>query len=118
MHAEYYEVPPETAQAINKTHQEGNRVIAIGTTTTRTLETVAEESGQVKADKGWTDIFIYPGYEFKAVDGLITNFHLPESTLIMMVAALAGKELIFNAYQTAKDKGYRFYSFGDGMLIL
>ncbi len=118
MHSEYYEVPAETAQMIEKTKKAGKKVIAVGTTTTRTLETVADKQGKITSDKGWTDIFIYPGYQFKAIDGLITNFHLPESTLIMMVAAFAGKEQIFNAYETAKEKGYRFYSFGDGMLIL
>ena len=118
MHAEYFEVSKEAAQAINRVKEKGNKIFAIGTTTTRTLETVAKEDGGIKADKGWTDIFIYPGYEFKAIDALVTNFHLPESTLIMMVSAFGGQDIIFNAYKVAKEENYRFYSFGDGMLIL
>ncbi|MGM0500969.1 MAG: tRNA preQ1(34) S-adenosylmethionine ribosyltransferase-isomerase QueA [Bacillota bacterium] len=118
MHAEYYEISAKTAEIINQTKKEGNKVFAVGTTTTRTLETVATEDGLVKPEKGWTDIFIYPGYQFKNIDALITNFHLPESTLIMLVSAFAGKELTMKAYQHAVDEEYRFYSFGDGMLIL
>ncbi|GAB6138301.1 tRNA preQ1(34) S-adenosylmethionine ribosyltransferase-isomerase QueA [Halanaerobaculum tunisiense] len=118
MHAEYYEVSKEAAQLINETKEAGNRVFAVGTTTTRTLETVANDKGQIEAEQGWTDIFIYPGYNFKAIDALITNFHLPQSTLIMMVAALAGQERILTAYQKAIEEEYRFYSLGDGMLIL
>ncbi|AGB41771.1 S-adenosylmethionine:tRNA ribosyltransferase-isomerase [Halobacteroides halobius DSM 5150] len=118
MHSEYYEVSQETAQLINQTKKKGKRVFAVGTTTTRTLETVVSEDGQIEAKKGWTDIFIYPGYNFKAIDALITNFHLPQSTLIMMVAALAGKSRILTAYQRAIEEEYRFYSLGDGMLII
>ena len=118
MHAEYYEISEETAQIINRAKIEGDRVFAVGTTTTRTLETVAEEDGMVQADKGWTDIFIYPGYQFKGIDALITNFHLPESTLIMLVSAFAGQSEAMQAYQHAVAEEYRFYSFGDGMLIL
>ncbi|MBM7556272.1 tRNA preQ1(34) S-adenosylmethionine ribosyltransferase-isomerase QueA [Halanaerobacter jeridensis] len=118
MHSEYYEVSAEAAEIINQTKEEGNKIFAVGTTTTRTLETVADEDGYVKADKGWTDIFIYPGYEFKNIDALITNFHLPESTLIMLVSAFAGKEETMKAYQHAVAEEYRFYSFGDGMLLI
>lgn len=118
MHAEYYEVSSEAARVINKTKKEGHKVFAVGTTTTRTLETVADEDGRLQAEKGWTDIFIYPGYEFKSIDALITNFHLPESTLIMLVSAFAGQERTMEAYQHAVDEEYRFYSFGDGMLLL
>jgi S-adenosylmethionine:tRNA ribosyltransferase-isomerase len=118
MHSEYYEVSAETAKTINKTKENGNKVFAVGTTTTRTLETVADENGYIAADKGWTDIFIYPGYQFKIIDALITNFHLPESTLIMLVSAFASKELTMQAYQYAVEREYRFYSFGDGMLII
>ena len=118
MHAEYYEISEETAQIINRAKIEGDRVFAVGTTTTRTLETVAEEDVMVQADKGWTDIFIYPGYQFKGIDALITNFHLPESTLIMLVSAFAGQSEAMQAYQHAVAEEYRFYSFGDGMLIL
>ncbi|MGM0471595.1 MAG: tRNA preQ1(34) S-adenosylmethionine ribosyltransferase-isomerase QueA [Bacillota bacterium] len=118
MHAEYYEVSSESAEIINQTKEKGNRVIAVGTTVTRTLETVATNEGEVKADKGWTDIFIYPGYEFKAIDGLLTNFHLPESTLIMLVSAFADQDKVMNAYQHAIEEEYRFYSFGDAMLVI
>ncbi|QUI24139.1 tRNA preQ1(34) S-adenosylmethionine ribosyltransferase-isomerase QueA [Vallitalea pronyensis] len=117
MHAEYYWVDKEEADKINETKAQGGRVIAVGTTSSRTLESIADEKGYVKATKGWTDIFIYPGYTFKAVDGLITNFHLPESTLIMLVSALAGREHVLHAYQEAVDKAYRFFSFGDAMFI-
>lgn len=117
MHSEYYEVTSEAADLINKTRQEGGRIIAVGTTSTRTLETVADENGFVKPCGGWTQIFIYPGYKFKCIDALITNFHLPESTLIMLVSALAGRENILNAYNTAVAEKYRFFSFGDAMFI-
>ncbi|MBT9175884.1 MAG: S-adenosylmethionine:tRNA ribosyltransferase-isomerase [Firmicutes bacterium] len=118
MHSEYYEVSPETAAAINRARQRGNKVIVVGTTPLRTLETLADERGHVQAASGWTDIFIYPGHRFRAVDGLITNFHLPKSTLIMLVAALAGRENVLNAYQAAILERYRFFSFGDAMLII
>ena len=118
MHAEYYEVSKQTAKKINQAKENGNKVVTVGTTSTRTLETVAKQTGLVEADKGWTDIFIYPGYEFKAADALITNFHLPKSTLIMMISAFYDKEKIMNAYQHAIDNDYRFYSFGDAMVII
>jgi S-adenosylmethionine:tRNA ribosyltransferase-isomerase len=118
MHEEYYEVPEETAQLVNATKREGGRVIAVGTTSVRTLETVATRHGKVVADSGWTGIFIYPGYQWKVVDGLLTNFHLPKSTLIMLVSSLAGRELVLKAYQEAVRERYRFFSFGDAMLVL
>ncbi|MBT9133891.1 MAG: S-adenosylmethionine:tRNA ribosyltransferase-isomerase [Firmicutes bacterium] len=118
MHSEYYEVGPETAAAINRARERGNRVVVVGTTPLRTLETIADGTGNVPASSGWTDIFIYPGHRFRAVDGLITNFHLPKSTLIMLVAALAGRENVLNAYQAAILERYRFFSFGDAMLII
>lgn len=117
MHSEYYEVTAEAAEKINNTRWNGGRIIAVGTTSVRTLETVADENGMLKAASGDTSIFIYPGYKFKAVDALITNFHLPESTLLMLVSALAGKENVFNAYETAVKEKYRFFSFGDAMFI-
>ena len=117
MHSEFYMIEQEEADKINKAKENGGRVIAVGTTSSRTLESVADENGRIKKSSGWTDIFIYPGYEFKIVDCLITNFHLPESTLIMLVSALAGKENINKAYQTAIEEKYRFYSFGDAMFI-
>lgn len=117
MHSEHYEVPEETAALIKETKQNGGRVISVGTTSCRTLESVAKEYGEVKACDGWTEIFIYPPYEFKVLDGLITNFHLPESTLIMLVSAFAGYDSIMNAYQTAVEEKYRFFSFGDAMFI-
>ncbi len=117
MHAEYYEISKETAKVINLTKQTGGRIFAVGTTSTRVLETVVDINGRVKSSKGWTDIFIYPGYAFKAVDCLITNFHLPKSTLIMLVSAFAGKEKILKAYTEAIENKYRFFSFGDAMLI-
>lgn len=117
MHSEYYEVSVETAEKINNRRRKGGRVIAVGTTTVRTLETVAE--GEViHPGKGWTDIFIYPGYEFQAVDVMLTNFHLPKSTLLMLVSAFAGTEKIKEAYRQAVEKRYRFFSFGDAMLII
>lgn len=117
MHFEHYELPQNTADLINETHKNGGRVVAVGTTSCRTLETVAHLEGGIKAAEGWTGIFIYPGYEFKAIDCLITNFHLPESTLIMLVSALAGRENILSAYKKAIEEKYRFYSFGDAMFI-
>ena len=118
MHSEHYEIPEETAKIINETKQNGGRVIAVGTTTCRTLESVATMYGEIKPCHGFTDIFIYPGYTFKTIDGLITNFHLPESTLIMLVSAFAGYDNIMNAYKTAVEEKYRFFSFGDAMAIL
>jgi S-adenosylmethionine:tRNA ribosyltransferase-isomerase len=119
MHAEYYEIPPETAEAIESAKAAGKRIIAVGTTSCRTLETVGRDNGgKVVASSGWTDIFIYPGYSFQVIDGLLTNFHLPKSTLVMLVSALAGRENILRAYQTAIEHEYRFFSFGDAMLIL
>lgn len=117
MHAEFYNIDEQNAQIINETKKEGKRVIAVGTTSCRTLETVADANGYVKASSGWTDIFIYPGYKFKIIDGLITNFHLPESTLIMLVSAFAGRENIMRAYNIAVKEKYRFFSFGDAMFI-
>jgi len=118
MHSEYYEVTQETANIINDTKANGGRVFAVGTTSTRTLESVVDENGLVQPSKGWTEIFIYPGYEFKVIDGLITNFHLPESTLIMLVSALSTKDRIMNAYKVAVEEEYRFFSFGDAMLLI
>ncbi|MDH8677144.1 tRNA preQ1(34) S-adenosylmethionine ribosyltransferase-isomerase QueA [Fusibacter bizertensis] len=118
MHSEYYILDEENAQIINKAKAAGGRIISVGTTSTRTLETIAEENGHVKAQSGWTEIFIYPGYKFKLVDGLITNFHLPESTLIMLVSAFLDKKTVLDAYQLAVDEKYRFFSFGDAMLII
>ncbi len=117
MHSEYYEISQEAADTINETRKNGGRIIAVGTTSVRTLETVADEDGTLRAASGDTSIFIYPGYKFKAVDGLITNFHLPESTLLMLVSAFSSKENIFNAYKTAVAEKYRFFSFGDAMFI-
>ncbi len=117
MHSEYYEITEETAEQINRAHREGGRVICVGTTSCRTLETAADEDGILHAGCGWTDIFIYPGYRFKILDALITNFHLPQSTLIMLVSALAGREHILAAYEEAVRQRYRFFSFGDAMFI-
>ncbi len=117
MHSEHYELPQQTADLINETKQNGGRVISVGTTSCRTLESVAQKEGCVKASEGWTDIFIYPGFQFKVLDGLITNFHLPESTLIMLVSAFAGYDNVMNAYRTAVAEKYRFFSFGDAMFI-
>ncbi len=117
MHSEYYIVEESQAELINNTRKNGGRIISVGTTSTRTLESVTDEEGIVHAQSGWTKIFIYPGYKFKAVDCLITNFHLPESTLIMLVSALAGKENVLNAYNEAVKERYRFFSFGDAMFI-
>ena len=110
-------IPEQTAQIVNETKRSGGRVIAVGTTSCRTLESFAEPDGMLTARSGWTNIFIYPGYTFRCIDALITNFHLPESTLIMLVSALAGRENILHAYQTAVAKRYRFFSFGDAMFI-
>ena len=110
-------VDEEAARIINETKDSGGRVIAVGTTSTRTLETVADEKGRVRPCSGWTQIFIYPGYTFRCIDALITNFHLPESTLLMLVSALASREKILNAYAIAVQERYRFFSFGDAMLI-
>lgn len=118
MHSEYFEVSAEAAETINSAKREGRRVIAVGTTSVRTLESAADESGFIKSQKGNTQIFIYPPYKFKCVDALITNFHLPESTLIMLVAALTGREKILELYKTAVNERYRFFSFGDAMLVL
>lgn len=117
MHSEYYVLPQETADLINKTKANGGRVISVGTTATRTLETAGLDGLPLSAKSGWTDIFIYPGKQFNVIDGLITNFHLPESTLIMLVSALAGRENVLNAYETAVEERYRFFSFGDAMYI-
>ncbi|GGJ83999.1 S-adenosylmethionine:tRNA ribosyltransferase-isomerase [Lentibacillus kapialis] len=119
MHAEFYHMSKETADALSSVRANGGRIITVGTTSTRTLETIARDNGGKFAESsGWTDIFIYPPYDFQAIDGLITNFHLPKSTLIMMVSALAGRENIMHAYQEAIKERYRFFSFGDAMLIL
>ena len=118
MHSEFYVVEEEEAEKINKAKAAGGRVICVGTTSCRTLESATGEDGILKAGSGWTDIFIYPGYQFKILDALITNFHLPESTLVMLVSALAGREHVLNAYQKAVEEKYRFFSFGDAMLIL
>ncbi len=118
MHTEYYEIKEENAKLINEARNAGGRIFCVGTTSCRVLESVADENGFVKAEKGETNIFIYPGYKFKIVDALITNFHLPESTLIMLVSSLAGRENILNAYKEAVEKRYRFFSFGDAMLII
>jgi S-adenosylmethionine:tRNA ribosyltransferase-isomerase len=118
MHSEYYRILPEAAERICLAQKEGRRVIAVGTTSARTLEAIADTNGMVQAGEGWTDIFIYPGYRFRAIDGLITNFHFPKSTLLMLVSAFAGLELTRQAYSLAIKEGYRFYSFGDAMLIL
>lgn len=119
MHAEFYQVTEGTARLLNEVREKGGRIITVGTTSTRTLETIATANdGKFVSDSGWTNIFIYPGYEFKAIDGMITNFHLPKSTLIMLVSALAGRENVLHAYQTAVKEKYRFFSFGDAMLIV
>lgn len=117
MHSEFYMVSQDAADKINKAKKEGHRVIAVGTTSTRTLESAADENGMLKETSGWTEIFIYPGYQFKVIDALITNFHLPESTLVMLVSALAGREHVLAAYQKAVEEKYRFFSFGDAMFI-
>ena len=118
MHSEFYIVEEDQAKLINDTKKAGKRVISVGTTSCRTLESATGEDGILRAGSGWTEIFIYPGYHFKMIDGLITNFHLPESTLLMLVSALAGKENIMHAYETAVQEKYRFFSFGDAMIII
>ncbi|MGD6895153.1 tRNA preQ1(34) S-adenosylmethionine ribosyltransferase-isomerase QueA [Bacillus infantis] len=119
MHAEYYQVTEGTARLLNEVRENGGRIITVGTTSTRTLETIADANeGRFEAGSGWTSIFIYPGYRFKAIDGMITNFHLPKSTLIMLISALAGRENVLNAYNEAVKERYRFFSFGDAMLII
>ncbi len=118
MHSEFYMVEEEEAEKINDTRRKGGRIICVGTTSCRTVESAAGEEGMVRAGSGWTDIFIYPGYRFKVLDCLVTNFHLPESTLVMLVSALAGREHVLNAYEEAVKERYRFFSFGDAMLIL
>lgn len=117
MHSEYYSMTADVAKLLTETKQNGKRIIAVGTTSTRTLETIMSKYNEFKECSGWTNIFIYPGYEFKAIDCLSTNFHLPKSTLVMLVSALAGRENILNAYQTAVNEKYRFFSFGDAMFI-
>jgi len=118
MHSEHYEVSEQTAEAINSARAAGGRVVAVGTTTVRTLESAADAGGRVMPGTGWTSIFIYPGYVFRATDAMVTNFHLPKSTLIMMVSAFAGREFVLDAYRRAVQEEYRFFSFGDAMLIL
>lgn len=117
MHAEFYRIDEENARLINEAKNQGHRVVAVGTTSTRTLESIVNEQGRVEAGSGWTDIFIYPGKEVRLVDALITNFHLPESTLLMLVSAMVGRERILSAYRTAVEERYRFFSFGDAMFI-
>ena len=117
MHSEYYIVEKSEAEKINNAKKNGNRVICVGTTSCRTVESAANENGEIVASEGWTNIFIYPGYKFKIVDRLITNFHLPESTLIMLVSALSSKDIVLNAYNTAVKEQYRFFSFGDAMIV-
>lgn len=117
MHSEFYMIDEKAAETINRTRANGGRIICVGTTSCRTIESAAEEDGSIQAKSGWTDIFIYPGYRFKVLDALITNFHLPESTLLMLVSALAGREHILAAYQEAVEQKYRFFSFGDAMFI-
>lgn len=117
MHSEYYLIEESEADKINKAKIRGNRIISVGTTTTRTLESVADERGRIQAASGWTDIFIYPGYQFKIVDALITNFHLPQSTLLMLVSAFSSREIILEAYKAAVEEQYRFFSFGDAMFL-
>lgn len=118
MHSEFYVMDAETANTINEARDRGGKIWAVGTTACRTMETIADETGRVREQSGWTDIFIYPGYQFKSIDHLITNFHLPESTLMMLISAFADRETILNAYQQAIQEEYRFFSFGDSMLIL
>ncbi|HCW36026.1 MAG TPA: tRNA preQ1(34) S-adenosylmethionine ribosyltransferase-isomerase QueA, partial [Staphylococcus sp.] len=118
MHSEYYQMTAETAELLNCVKASGHKIISVGTTSTRTLETIRSKNDQFVEESGWTDIFIYPGYEFKAIDGLITNFHLPKSTLIMLVSALSTREHILNAYKHAVEEKYRFFSFGDAMILI
>ncbi len=118
MHSEYYQIEEDQARIINETRQAGGRIIAVGTTSCRTLESAGDERGVLHPGKGWTDIFIYPGYRFRMIDGLITNFHLPESTLLMLVSAFAGREKVLAAYEEAVKERYRFFSFGDAMFLV
>jgi S-adenosylmethionine:tRNA ribosyltransferase-isomerase len=118
MHTEYYEVPEETVAAVARAKAAGRRVVGVGSTSCRTLEAAATPEGALQAGQGWTDIFIYPPHDFRVVDAMVTNFHLPRSSLLVMIAALAGRELVMDAYEVAKSEGYRFYSYGDAMLIL
>lgn len=118
MHSEFYQIDEEAAVKINRAKENGKRVICVGTTSCRTVESAADEKGRLRACSGWTEIFIYPGYRFKVLDCLITNFHLPESTLIMLVSALAGRENVLAAYEEAVKERYRFFSFGDAMLVI
>ncbi|MDR9831993.1 tRNA preQ1(34) S-adenosylmethionine ribosyltransferase-isomerase QueA [Staphylococcus coagulans] len=118
MHSEYYQMSQETADLLNKTKAKGHRIISVGTTSTRTLETIRQNHTQFVASSGWTDIFIYPGFEFKAIDGLITNFHLPKSTLVMLVSAFSSRQFVLSAYRHAVAGKYRFFSFGDAMIII
>ena len=118
MHAEFYQMNAETAELLTKVREEGGKIYSVGTTSTRTLETITRDhDGKFVEASGWTNIFIYPGFEFKAIDGMITNFHLPKSTLIMLISALAGREHVLNAYEMAVKEHYRFFSFGDAMFI-
>ena len=117
MHSEFCMISQETADLLNRTRENGGRIVCVGTTSCRTIESLADENGHFTARSAWTDIFIYPGYRFKAMDALITNFHLPESTLVMLVSAFAGREKILNAYKIAVQERYRFFSFGDAMYI-
>ena len=117
MHSEYYEVTPEAAATVNAAKASGGRIVSVGTTSCRVLETASDETGALRPGSGWTDIYIYPGYRFKVLDALITNFHLPESTLLMLVSALAGREHVLEAYRHAIAERYRFFSFGDAMFI-
>jgi S-adenosylmethionine:tRNA ribosyltransferase-isomerase len=117
MHSEYYTISEKSASLINDSREIGGKIVAVGTTSCRVLETAADENGRISSDEGWTSIFIYPGYRFKAIDALITNFHLPESTLIMLVSAFAGRENVMKAYRQAVERKYRFFSFGDAMMI-
>ncbi|MGO1759102.1 MAG: S-adenosylmethionine:tRNA ribosyltransferase-isomerase, partial [Mammaliicoccus vitulinus] len=118
MHSEYYQMTAETAELLNRVKANGHKIISVGTTSTRTLETIRSKNEKFVEQSGWTDIFIFPGYEFKAIDGLITNFHLPKSTLIMLVSALSTRENILNAYNHAVEEKYRFFSFGDAMILI
>ncbi|CAD7359558.1 MULTISPECIES: tRNA preQ1(34) S-adenosylmethionine ribosyltransferase-isomerase QueA [Staphylococcus] len=118
MHSEYYQMSQETADLLNETKAKGHRIISVGTTSTRTLETIRQNNTQFVASSGWTDIFIYPGFEFKAIDGLITNFHLPKSTLVMLVSAFSSRQFVLSAYRHAVAEKYRFFSFGDAMIII
>jgi S-adenosylmethionine:tRNA ribosyltransferase-isomerase len=117
MHAETYTIPEAAAEAVNRARSQGRRIVAVGTTCVRTLEWAADEAGRIEPGSGECDLFIYPGYRFKAVDAMITNFHLPESTLLMLVSAFAGRDRVLAAYREAVERGYRFYSYGDAMLI-